>query len=84
MGEMVPGRSRAGRLRATTDAVEAVLESDLSFVCVGTPSLRSGKLDLSHVEKVMGEDGAALRRKKKPITPWFCAAQFCRALRILS
>jgi GDP-mannose 6-dehydrogenase len=64
MGEMVSEQSRAGRLRATTDTVEAILESDLSFVCVGTPSLRSGKLDLSHVEKVMGEIGTALRQKK--------------------
>jgi len=33
-------------------------------VCVGTPSLRSGKLDLSHIEKVAREIGAALKQKK--------------------
>ena len=64
MSEMVAEESKAGRLRATTSATEAVLDSDLSFVCVGTPSLRSGKLDLSHVEHVMGEIGSALRQKK--------------------
>lgn len=64
MSEMVAEQCQAGRLRATTDATEAVLGSDLSFVCVGTPSLRSGKLDLSHVEHVMGEIGRALRQKK--------------------
>ena len=63
MSEMVSEQTQAGNLRATCDPVEAVLESDLSFVCVGTPSLRSGKLDLSHVEKVMSEIGGALRRK---------------------
>ncbi len=65
MGEMVAEQRLAGRLRATADAREAILESDLSFVCVGTPSQRSGKLDLSHVEHVMGEIGRALRLKTK-------------------
>ena len=64
MSEMVAEQSRAGRLRATSDAAEAVHESEVSFVCVGTPSLRSGKLDLSHVEHVMGEIGTALQAKK--------------------
>lgn len=64
MGEIVAEQSHDGRLKATTDTLAAVLESDLSFVCVGTPSLRSGKLDLGHVEKVMGEIGAALKQKK--------------------
>jgi len=64
MGEMVAEQSAAGRLKATTEASVAVQESDLSFVCVGTPSLRSGKLDLSHVEHVMAEIGNALRLKR--------------------
>ncbi len=53
----------AGRLHATTDAKIAVMQTDISFVCVGTPSLRSGKLDLSHIEHVSREIGAALREK---------------------
>ncbi|HLZ39516.1 MAG TPA: UDP-glucose/GDP-mannose dehydrogenase family protein [Candidatus Sulfotelmatobacter sp.] len=64
MNDMVAEQRAAGRLKATTDASLAVGESDLSFVCVGTPSLRSGKLDLSHVEHVMAEIGSALRQKK--------------------
>src|SRR5581483_2288722 len=47
-----------------TDATAAVLNSDITFVCVGTPSLRSGKLDLSHIEKVAAEIGAALKQKQ--------------------
>jgi len=43
-----------------------VQNSYISFVCVGTPSLRSGKIDLSHVIKVAGEIGTALRVKKTP------------------
>jgi GDP-mannose 6-dehydrogenase len=51
------------RLQATTDAVRAVHNSDISFVCVGTPSLRNGKLDLSGVERCCHDIGEALRTK---------------------
>ena len=64
MNELVAEGNRAGRLHATVDSIAAVLESDISFVCVGTPSLRNGKLDLSHIEKVAQEIGAALTQKK--------------------
>ena len=64
MSELVAEGHAAGRLGATTDAAKAVRDSEISFVCVGTPSLRSGKLDLSHIEKVAGEIGEALRDKK--------------------
>ena len=64
MSEMVAEANRACHLHATTDATAAVLNSDITFVCVGTPSLRSGKLDLSHIEKVAAEIGAALKQKQ--------------------
>src|SRR2546422_9916296 len=64
MPELVAEGHSACRLHATTDPNLAVRDSDISFVCVGTPSLRSGKLDLSHIEKVAGEIGSALRDKK--------------------
>jgi GDP-mannose 6-dehydrogenase len=63
MEELVASASKSCRLHATTDSIAAVLASDISFVCVGTPSLRSGKLDLSHVEKVSREIGSALKQK---------------------
>src|SRR4030088_3675253 len=66
MSEMVAEASRAGLLNATTDATAAVLNSEVSFVCVGTPSLKNGKLDLSHIEHVAREIGAAIRQKKAP------------------
>jgi GDP-mannose 6-dehydrogenase len=50
-------------LRATTDLASAVLETDISFLCVGTPSLRNGKLDLGHVEPVCREIGEVLKTK---------------------
>lgn len=62
--ELIAEANKACRLHATTDSIAAVLASDISFVCVGTPSLRSGKLDLSHVEHVSREIGTALKQKK--------------------
>src|SRR6266853_2298165 len=63
MEELVAEAHKSCRLHATTDSIAAGLASDISFVCVGTPSLRSGKLDLSHVEHVSREIGAALKQK---------------------
>ncbi len=66
MSEMVAQAHKAGLLQATTDATAAVLNSEVSFVCVGTPSLKNGKLDLSHIESVAREIGAAIRKKNSP------------------
>jgi GDP-mannose 6-dehydrogenase len=66
MAELVAEANKSCRLHATTDATKAVLESDVSFVCVGTPSLKNGKLDLSHIENVAREIGAAIGKKKSP------------------
>jgi GDP-mannose 6-dehydrogenase len=68
MNELVSEANKACRLHATVDSTAAVLASDISFVCVGTPSLRNGKLDLSHIEKVAREIGIALKQKKGPHT----------------
>jgi GDP-mannose 6-dehydrogenase len=64
MSELVAEGHRTGQLHATVDSIAAVLASDVSVVCVGTPSMRSGKLDLSHIEKVAREIGEALKQKK--------------------
>ena len=50
-----------GLLRATLDVDAAVAQSDLSIVCVGTPSQPNGDLDLRYVRDVCEEIGAALR-----------------------
>ena len=64
MSELVAEGYQTSRLCATTDGVAAVHNSEISFVCVGTPSLRNGNLDLSHIERVAGEIGSALKHKK--------------------
>ena len=53
-----------GQLRGTTDVAEAIANSDLSLICVGTPSLRNGNLDLGYVEAVCREIGEQLRHKQ--------------------
>ena len=53
----------ACRLHATTDVTAAVRQSDISFICVGTPSLRNGKLDLGGIRRVSRDIGEALRKK---------------------
>ena len=58
----------SGRIRATTDAEEAVRATDLSIVCVGTPSAGNGSLDLTQVEKVCQEIGLALAATSTPHT----------------
>ena len=52
-----------GLISATTDGILAVLESDISIICVGTPSTNSGHLDLRGVLNVAGEIGSAIREK---------------------
>ncbi len=56
---------RAGLLRATSRPDDAVRVSDLSLVCVGTPSRRNGSAKLDHVERVLDEIGRALRVAKR-------------------
>jgi GDP-mannose 6-dehydrogenase len=64
IGEMIAASVKNGLLRATLDVRDAVLQSDISLICVGTPSQLNGNLDLSHVRKVCQQIGAALKEKK--------------------
>jgi GDP-mannose 6-dehydrogenase len=63
MNELIHDVVKSGKLRALTDSMEAVKASDVSLVCVGTPSKPNGSLDLGHVARVCEEIGAALATK---------------------
>jgi GDP-mannose 6-dehydrogenase len=54
---------QAGRLWAITNSMEAVVGTDVSLVCVGTPSAGNGNLDLRYIERVSREIGEALSNK---------------------
>lgn len=63
IGEMIAVAVKDGRLRATTSVREAVLDSEISLICVGTPSQLNGNLDLSFVRRVCEEIGTAIKEK---------------------
>jgi GDP-mannose 6-dehydrogenase len=61
VGELIADAVESGRLHATTSASEAVHATEVSLICVGTPSNPNGSLDLRHMYKVAEEIGGALR-----------------------
>ncbi len=61
--ELISEAVAAGRLRATTDAGEAVMQTDISLVCVGTPGQHNGSLDLTYIKRVCQQIGAAIEKK---------------------
>jgi len=63
LGELMGTVVSSGNLRATTNTTEAINETQVSLVCVGTPSNANGSLDLRYVERVCQELGAALKTK---------------------
>lgn len=53
-----------GRLKATTNVKEAILNSDVSFIAVGTPSSAKGHLNLDYIYTVARQIGEVLKKKE--------------------
>jgi len=60
LDDMLASAVARGTLRATTDPKEAVRNSELSLICVGTPSQRNGSLNLDYLERVTQQIGEAM------------------------
>lgn len=54
-----------GLLSATTNSIQAVQESSVSIICVGTPSNTNGSLNLDYIKQVCKEIGLAIKDKKE-------------------
>jgi GDP-mannose 6-dehydrogenase len=63
IGGIIETAVRTNKLRATTSADEAVAESDISLICVGTPSNGNGSLNLNSVKACSEDIGRALKKK---------------------
>lgn len=61
--ELMRTVSASGRVRVTDSVREAILATDLSFVCVGTPASSNGNQDLSAIVHIAEEIGAVLPEK---------------------
>ena len=65
MQELIASAAASGRAEVSDDAAFAVRSTELSFVCVGTPSAANGDHDLGALRNVIQSIGAAIRDKKE-------------------
>jgi GDP-mannose 6-dehydrogenase len=63
MQELIGDAVASGRVEVTEDAAYAVHNSDVSFVCVGTPSRPNGSQNLSSIVRVSEQLGTAVKSK---------------------
>jgi GDP-mannose 6-dehydrogenase len=66
LAELLQAARERGAIEATADCATAVRQSELSILCVGTPSTVAGALDLACVRQVLREIRTALEAEPKP------------------
>jgi len=66
MVDLMADVAAGGRVVVTTDVLQAVRDTDISLVCVGTPSAANGSQDQSAVLRLAGDIGRALADKDSP------------------
>jgi GDP-mannose 6-dehydrogenase len=65
IAELIAAAVGKNRLRATTDANDAIANSDMSLVCIGTPGNHNGSLDLSYIKRACQQIGDSLAEKSR-------------------
>jgi GDP-mannose 6-dehydrogenase len=63
IGELIAQAVANGKLSATQDSALAIEQTDISFVCVGTPSQPNGNLDLRFIRRICEQIGRCLKSK---------------------
>jgi GDP-mannose 6-dehydrogenase len=63
LGDLIASVVASGHLRATTSDVEAVRETEIALICVGTPGRPNGQADTSAIARVGEQIGAGLLRR---------------------
>lgn len=66
MVDLMASVAASGKVSVTTDAQRAVLDSEISLVCVGTPSAANGSQDQGAILRLAEEMGLAIREKSAP------------------
>jgi GDP-mannose 6-dehydrogenase len=68
LGELLSRVVREGRLRATESVEDALLDSSVALICVGTPGMDHGQQDLSALARVASDIGKAHAAHPHPLT----------------
>ncbi|WP_159684831.1 nucleotide sugar dehydrogenase [Cognatazoarcus halotolerans] len=66
MIELMAAVAASGRVSVTSDVAAAVGDSEISLICVGTPSAANGSQDQSAALRLAKDLGAAIRNKTQP------------------
>jgi len=66
MVDLMAAAAASGRVSVTDDLASALRDSEISLICVGTPSAPNGSQDLSAILNLAKGLGQALREKSQP------------------